>query len=324
MVKHKKNNVSGITLIALVITIIILLILAGISVQMLTGDNGILNRAVDAKNKYDNSVYYEEAQMNIMEGKIEDVTNIPTEPSIYTINFNANGGEGTMQSMTISQGETKTLTANTFEKSGYAFIGWNTDSSATTAQYMDEENVSSLIPNNNTTIDLYAVWKEITALIPVMNDFTCQEGEVIYDSWYYDDRDDYVGDNFKAWKAFDGVLESSNYASGVGDFPHWLGFHFNTQKCVKKFEWYDRVIDDTRYCCPPGDYTFQASNDGNTWITLGTYSETTKGSGIYHLYELNNNNSYYYYRMHITSNVGGGYYGDATYVILDKFQMFGY
>ena len=39
-----KNN-KGITLIALVVTIIVLLILAGVSIAMLTGDNGILNRA---------------------------------------------------------------------------------------------------------------------------------------------------------------------------------------------------------------------------------------------------------------------------------------
>ncbi len=39
----KKNG--GITLIALVITIIVLLILAGISIAMLSGDNGVLNRA---------------------------------------------------------------------------------------------------------------------------------------------------------------------------------------------------------------------------------------------------------------------------------------
>lgn len=42
----KKEN--GITLIALVITIIVLLILAGVSIAMLTGDNGILNKATDA------------------------------------------------------------------------------------------------------------------------------------------------------------------------------------------------------------------------------------------------------------------------------------
>ena len=43
-----KNNQKGITLIALVVTIIVLLILAGVSIAMLTGQNGILNRADEA------------------------------------------------------------------------------------------------------------------------------------------------------------------------------------------------------------------------------------------------------------------------------------
>ena len=42
-----KNN-KGITLIALVITIIVLLILAGVSIAMLTGSNGILTQATNA------------------------------------------------------------------------------------------------------------------------------------------------------------------------------------------------------------------------------------------------------------------------------------
>lgn len=42
-----KNN-KGITLIALVVTIIVLLILAGVSIAMLTGQNGILTRASEA------------------------------------------------------------------------------------------------------------------------------------------------------------------------------------------------------------------------------------------------------------------------------------
>ena len=46
-----KNNRKGITLIALVITIIVLLILAGVSIATLTGDNGILTRAQEAKTK---------------------------------------------------------------------------------------------------------------------------------------------------------------------------------------------------------------------------------------------------------------------------------
>ena len=43
-----RNN-KGITLIALVITIIVLLILAGVSIAMLTGENGILTQSQNAK-----------------------------------------------------------------------------------------------------------------------------------------------------------------------------------------------------------------------------------------------------------------------------------
>lgn len=46
-----KNKTQGITLIALVITIIVLLILAGVTIATLTGDNGILTRAIEAKFK---------------------------------------------------------------------------------------------------------------------------------------------------------------------------------------------------------------------------------------------------------------------------------
>ena len=50
MMKNLKNE-NAITLIALVITIIVLLILAGVSMAMLTGDNGTLIRANEAKEK---------------------------------------------------------------------------------------------------------------------------------------------------------------------------------------------------------------------------------------------------------------------------------
>ena len=49
MNKRIKKSGKGITLIALVITIIVLLILAGVSIAMLAGDNGILTKSVTAK-----------------------------------------------------------------------------------------------------------------------------------------------------------------------------------------------------------------------------------------------------------------------------------
>ncbi len=51
MLRKTLRRNKGITLIALVVTIIVLLILAGISIAMLTGQNGILNRAAEAKEK---------------------------------------------------------------------------------------------------------------------------------------------------------------------------------------------------------------------------------------------------------------------------------
>ena len=47
--KKLSKKINGITLIALIITIIVLLILAGVSIAMLTGQNGILTQAQNAK-----------------------------------------------------------------------------------------------------------------------------------------------------------------------------------------------------------------------------------------------------------------------------------
>ena len=59
----KRKKETGITLIALVITIIVLLILAGVSIMMLTGDNGILNQASNAKVKTAHQQVFEALQL---------------------------------------------------------------------------------------------------------------------------------------------------------------------------------------------------------------------------------------------------------------------
>ncbi|MCI8637447.1 MAG: BspA family leucine-rich repeat surface protein, partial [Clostridia bacterium] len=58
-----EKNIKGITLIALVITIIVLLILAGISINVLTGQNGILNKANKAKEEMKKAEYLEELRV---------------------------------------------------------------------------------------------------------------------------------------------------------------------------------------------------------------------------------------------------------------------
>ena len=62
-VDNEKENNRGITLIALVITIIILLILAGVTLATLTGDNGIITRATEARISTELSAYKEELEL---------------------------------------------------------------------------------------------------------------------------------------------------------------------------------------------------------------------------------------------------------------------
>ena len=59
------TNNKGITLIALVITIIVLLILAGVSIAMLTGSNGILTQANQAKTDTANAEAAERINMEL-------------------------------------------------------------------------------------------------------------------------------------------------------------------------------------------------------------------------------------------------------------------
>ena len=63
----KKINMKekGITLIALVITIIVLLILAGVTIATLTGDNGILTKATEAKDKTEEGEEEEKVKLSV-------------------------------------------------------------------------------------------------------------------------------------------------------------------------------------------------------------------------------------------------------------------
>ena len=70
----KKLNQRGITLIALVITIIVLLILAGVSIAMLTGQNGILTQAQKAKTTTDNKSAEEKVKLAVMAARSQSET----------------------------------------------------------------------------------------------------------------------------------------------------------------------------------------------------------------------------------------------------------
>ena len=71
---NKKETQNGITLIALVITIIVLLILAGVSIAMLTGQNGILTQAQNSKTVTENKSAEEKVKLSVMGARADDGT----------------------------------------------------------------------------------------------------------------------------------------------------------------------------------------------------------------------------------------------------------
>ena len=66
MQKSESKTHRGITLIALVITIIVLLILAGVTIAMLTGNNGILTKATEAKQETTEAAAKEKIQSEVV------------------------------------------------------------------------------------------------------------------------------------------------------------------------------------------------------------------------------------------------------------------
>ncbi|MBO5478684.1 MAG: hypothetical protein J6A04_03090 [Clostridia bacterium] len=70
-----KSNKNGITLVALVITIIVLLILAGITINLTIGQDGILKRAQEAGKNYQDAAGYEQTQLAEFTNQAENIIN---------------------------------------------------------------------------------------------------------------------------------------------------------------------------------------------------------------------------------------------------------
>ena len=87
----------------------------------------------------------------------------------YTIRFDSNTGVGTMPSIQAAYDQKVSLPANTFTKSGYYFLGWNTASDGTGVFIADQGEVLNLTDVNGGTVDLYAQWKNIYNVIEGAN-----------------------------------------------------------------------------------------------------------------------------------------------------------
>ncbi len=114
MKKRIKNQNNGITLIALVVTVVVLLILAGISIRVLSGDNGIINQAKKGKEETEISEEKEIIDVSVAQAVNSDVMG-NLEKNKLQEKLNANAGNGITE--VIDSGDT--LVIKFIEKNRY-------------------------------------------------------------------------------------------------------------------------------------------------------------------------------------------------------------
>ena len=130
MLKETLRRNKGITLIALVVTIIVLLILAGISIAMLTGQNGILNRASEAQEKTGTAQTEELVKLSVTDALTQGLGSL-TDVNLKTA-LNNNIGAGKYEiSGDATSGWTVTVNGKEFKIDSTGKIGGTTSGGST-------------------------------------------------------------------------------------------------------------------------------------------------------------------------------------------------
>ena len=109
---QKLKNNKAITLIALVVTIVVLLILAGISISLVVGDNGLIRKSKDAKKQYEEAQANELAMTDEAGDFIDETVTGVAKPAKIPVGTKANkngtidGKEGNANNPTIPKNYT--------------------------------------------------------------------------------------------------------------------------------------------------------------------------------------------------------------------------
>ena len=185
MKNFRKNQ--GITLIALVVTVIVLLILAGVSIATLTGDNGILTRAQDAKNKTEQAQKDEENILNSYEDKINEYAGIdwnkvmanakaPEEQETTSRNVIGLGTNGRVVNMDLWTYSFDTVTNGyglnsneVFQNTEYNSNGTNTETIKTAGYQGTETNGKDIIIPQYISVDGGKTYNPVTSLYRTFN-----------------------------------------------------------------------------------------------------------------------------------------------------------
>lgn len=283
----EKRNIkeNGITLVALVITIVILLILAGITINSLT-ENGLFEKVKLAKQKQENAQLKE----NIILSEYEDIIG---NLGIISSNRENEKTSSIIKEVTFSDSTATNLTKiniNIESEDNNKIIGYHifvidsNDSNIIKTRVTEDKDVtiSDLSPNTKYKVlvvayDIYNNYKsseikEITTLntpvklIPELTSNTSGGGNAFAT---------YTGNGRSPWEAFDGIIPPS--ATGAtpgymvaGSSRNQIGYDFGDghAKSVSKFVYYGNATDAN---CRFTEITLQYSDDGTNWTDVETF-----------------------------------------------------
>ncbi len=167
--KNKKYD-GGITLVALVVTIVILLILAGVSLNLVIGNEGILTRSKEAANKYGKQAENEQQELD----DIEDYLNGNVKPIKVAVNAKASGN-GTIDGQ-------KPNTNNPIIPEGYTPINagsatWG-DGNSSPAQSSIDNGLVIKDDNNNEWVWIPVEESVLSAMYATSNEGIVLSGDV--------------------------------------------------------------------------------------------------------------------------------------------------
>ncbi len=188
----KKNK--GITLVALVVTIVVLLILAGVSINLVLGDNGIVKKAQDAKTK---SAEASENDLKGMNGLVSEMEGALAGNG-STGSGNGNGGAGGSGTDTKVPAEATAETAPYFPDNTFTKKEGTIDTGLVIKDANGNEYVWVVVPRTTAVYKTTGLGKttftdaDYTSIETDLKEYTktYRENTSFTDTWYADDKNE--------------------------------------------------------------------------------------------------------------------------------------
>lgn len=139
----------------------------------------------------------------------------------YTIKFEANGGSGkAMKNLSATYDKDTTLINVSYKKTGYEFVGWNTNADGSGASYGNKETIKNLATSG--TITLYAQWKVATYSIAYHVGTYAQNPNSVQEYRYGDmlnlKEPQKAGYIFKGWYSDAGLKKAIKKDAATGEY----------------------------------------------------------------------------------------------------------